>query len=429
MTRPGAGAVVSVFYDADCQFCVSGARRFERVLTRRRVELVPLQTPGAAATFGVPDNEFLAEMRLRLPDGAVFGGAAAVVEIARRIWWAWPLWALSRLPGAMRPMDAAYRWVARHRSCANGVCDIGPGAASGASTGASTGAGLWPFAALPLVILPVVALAFAGSLPRWGVMWAVAFALYAGCKWLTYCDARVRGAAPGRLRALGYLLAWPGMDATSFLGGTDRVAPPRAVEWTAAGLKTLLGVTLIWSVARTAVPVHPLLAGWIGMVGVIFVLHFGTFHLLSLGWRTFDVDAMPVMQNPLRSSSLAEFWGRRWNTAFHQLASRFTFQPLRPLVGPAGATLLVFLFSGLIHELVISVPAEGGYGLPTGYFLLQGVGVAGERTRLGRRVGLGHGWRGRLFTVVVAAAPAFWVFPPPFVRHVVLPMLAVIGAV
>jgi len=259
-------------------------------------------------------------------------------------------------------------------------------------------------------------------------MWATAFALYAGCKWLTYCEARVDGVSSDRLRALGYLLAWPGMDATAFLGARDRVAQPHPSEWIAAALKTLFGATLIWVVARTAVPVNPLLAGWAGMVGLIFILHFGTFHLLSLAWRSIGVNAMPVMKNPLRSSSLAEFWGRRWNTAFHELAARFTFRPLRPIVGPASATLLVFLVSGLIHELVISIPARGGYGLPTGYFVLQGLAVAGERTRVGRRIGLGRAWRGWLFTVVVAAAPAFWLFPPLFVRNVILPMLAFISA-
>jgi predicted DCC family thiol-disulfide oxidoreductase YuxK len=405
-----------VFYDAECEFCVNAARRFERILARRRFELVPLQVPGAAAEFGVPNDQLLAEMRLRLRDGRVFGGAAAVVEIARRIWWAWPLWALSRLPGALRPMHATYRWIARRRSCANGVCKT------------DARASLWPLGFLPLFILPVIALLAAPSMPRWGFMWAMAFALYAGCKWLTYREARVRGVASNRSRALGYLLAWPGMDATAFLGVTDRLAQPHRSEWIVAALKTLLGATLLWLVTRIAVPVNPLLAGWVGMVGLIFVLHFGTFHLLSLAWRSIGVKAMPVMQNPLRSNSLAEFWGRRWNTAFHELATRFTFRPLRPIVGPAGATLLVFLVSGLIHELVISIPAHGAYGLPTGYFLLQGLGVAGERTRLGRRVGLGRGWRGWLFTVIVAAAPAFWLFPPLFIRNVILPMLAFIGA-
>ena len=264
--------------------------------------------------------------------------------------------------------------------------------------------------------------------PRWVVMWVLAGALYAGCKWLTYRDALKGGATPGRRRALGYLLLWSGMDAPAFLSAADPRLGPRATEWTAAALKTLFGVALIWVAARLARPAAPLLAGWVGMTGLIFVLHFGTFHLLSLGWRTLGVDARPVMQSPLRSTSLAEFWGRRWNTAFHELATRFTFRPLRPVAGPVGATLLAFLASGLIHELVISLPAGGGYGLPTGYFLLQGCGLLGERARGARRWGLGRGWRGRLATFTVAAGPAFWLFPPVFIRHIILPMLGAIGA-
>ena len=48
-------------------------------------------------------------------------------------------------------------------------------------------------------------------------MWAMACALYAGCKWLTYFQARARGVTADRLRTLGYLLAWPGMDPAAFL--------------------------------------------------------------------------------------------------------------------------------------------------------------------------------------------------------------------
>jgi hypothetical protein len=265
-------------------------------------------------------------------------------------------------------------------------------------------------------------------LPRWVVMWGVALALYAACKWATYRDARATGGTPDRGRALGYLLFWPGMDAPAFLYGTDPVPCPKPAEWVGAALKTAFGVALIWAGVRVVLPIHPLLAGWVGMTGIMFVLHFGTFHLLSDAWRTVGVDARPVMRNPLRSTSLAEFWGRRWNTAFHELATRFTFRPLLPVAGLVAATLLAFLASGLIHELVISVPARGGYGLPTGYFLLQGLGLLGERARVARRFGLSRGGRGRLFTVVVTAGPAFWLFPPIFVRAVILPMLAAIGA-
>jgi alginate O-acetyltransferase complex protein AlgI len=316
----------------------------------------------------------------------------------------------------------------RDRSVA-GVLPLHISGASGSSGDHVDARGsLWPSGFMPLLTLPAVALLFASWMPRWAVMWAMAGALYVGCKWLTYRELRARGVTPAPWRALGYLLAWPGMDAAAFLSGTARVVRPSRADWSMAALKTLLGAALIWVVARNALPVTPLLAGWIGMAGLVFVMHFGTFHLLSLAWRSLGVDAAPVMRNPLRSSSLADLWGRRWNTAFHELATRFTFRPLQPTVGRTTAALLVFLASGLIHELVISVPAQGGYGLPTGYFVFQGLGVAAERTRPGRRLGLGRGWRGRLFTVVVAAGPAFWLFPPPFVRNVILPMLAAIGA-
>ena len=92
------------------------------------------------------------------------------------------------------------------------------------------------------------------------------------------------------------------------------------------------------------------------------------------------------------------------------------------------AVLGVFFVSGLVHEFVITLPARSGYGLPTAYFLLQGFGLVLERSALGRRLGLGAGIRGRVFAIIVAAAPAYWLFPPVFVRNVILPMLEAIGA-
>ena len=267
-------------------------------------------------------------------------------------------------------------------------------------------------------------------MPRWVLMWTIAFAVYGGCKWLTFWQARDRFGANERSRMLWYLLAWPGMDASAFTSRSDAIPEPASRrEWTIAGLTLLSGVVLTWVIARWAWPERPLVAGWIGMVGAIFMLHFGMFHLLSLAWRRAGVNAVPLMRNPMRATSLGEFWGRRWNTGFHELARRFTFTPLRPSLGAIGAMLATFLVSGLIHDLVISVPAGGGYGLPTGYFMLQGLGVVGERSRPGRWLGLGRGWRGWVFTVLMAAGPAFWLFPPPFVHNVILPMLGVIGAV
>jgi alginate O-acetyltransferase complex protein AlgI len=89
--------------------------------------------------------------------------------------------------------------------------------------------------------------------------------------------------------------------------------------------------------------------------------------------------------------------------------------------------MATFLASGLVHDLVISVPARGGYGLPTVYFVIQGAGVLFERTPLARRVGIGRrGIVSRAFTAVVVLAPVPLLFHEPFLNRVILPFLEVI---
>ena len=136
----------------------------------------------------------------------------------------------------------------------------------------------------------------------------------------------------------------------------------------------------------------------------------------------------PVMQAPFRAASLSDFWGKRWNTAFNGLAFQLAFRPLARRFGITGATMGVFLISGLVHEAVISLPARGGYGLPTAYFIFQGLAVLAERSSWGRRAGLGCGVRGWFFVVLLTAGPAFWLFHPVFIHNVILPMLLAFGA-
>ena len=254
------------------------------------------------------------------------------------------------------------------------------------------------------------------GLPRWAFMWALAAAIYAACKILSWWPYRDLGTGA---RSAAYLLLWPGMDARGFLDSSLRPAPPRAAEWLFAAGKTLGGVALIWIVAPLASA--PLLSGWIALVGMIFVLHFGSFHLASIAWRRAGVQAEPIMRAPILATSLGDFWGRRWNLGFHDIARDRLYKPLASRVGAVGASIAVFLASGLVHDLVISVPAGGGYGLPTAYFALQGVGVVFERSTVGRRI------PGRLLAIVFAAGPVYWLFHPPFVRNVILPFLEVIS--
>lgn len=116
------------------------------------------------------------------------------------------------------------------------------------------------------------------------------------------------------------------------------------------------------------------------------------------------------------------------NRGFNDLARRHIAEPLRRTGGTLAPVLFPFLASGVIHELVISVPARGGYGLPTAYFVVQAAGVLMERSRFGKKLQLRRGARGRLFTLVVTAAPLGALFHPPFVSRVMLPFLKAIGA-
>jgi hypothetical protein len=280
---------------------------------------------------------------------------------------------------------------------------------------------------LPLILLPLAVLLLVPvQWPRWVFMWLLAVAIYAGCKWLT--SRRTPAADASLWRHAAYLLLWPGLDAGAFLRRNSRIAKPATSEWCFAAFKLTIGVSLVWGIVRLVPPRFELVQGWIGMAGCVFVLHFGLMHLLSCLWRSLGIDARPLMHWPIAATSLTDFWGRRWNTAFRDLTYHFVFVPLRNVVSPAWALAIGFLASGIVHDVVISLPARGGWGGPTLYFAIQGAAILVERSRAGRSLGLSRGWRGWLFAMLVLLAPAYWLFHPPFIRTVVLPFLEAIGA-
>jgi Membrane bound O-acyl transferase family len=280
----------------------------------------------------------------------------------------------------------------------------------------------------PLILLPLSVITLRARTVPWAFMWLLAAAIFAGCKWQTWWEAR--GAGYVRMswrRNAAYLLLWPGMNAREcFDGVTEKRRVPLG-EWLAGIAKTLAGIALIGGGGRLVSSGRPMLGGWTGMVGLVLVLHFGTFHLLALAWQRAGVDVKRIMQEPLASVSLGELWGKRWNLGFRTLSHTWIFQPLQKRFGPAAGTLGAFLASGLLHDLVISAPARGGYGLPTAYFLVQGLGVIAERSETGQRFDLGRGVRGWFWTALIAAGPVYALFHPWFVMRVIVPFLRTIA--
>jgi D-alanyl-lipoteichoic acid acyltransferase DltB (MBOAT superfamily) len=190
----------------------------------------------------------------------------------------------------------------------------------------------------------------------------------------------------------------------------------------AGAFQLAAGIALM--AASTTLPVPPAVAGMAGLAGFVLALHFGAFHLLALAWQTAGFDVRPIMNRPLAATSLADFWSRRWNLAFRDLAHRLVFVPVKDHTKPLVAVLAVFVVSGVVHDAVISVPAGAGYGLPTLYFLIQAAGFLLQRTQFSRRMGLASGPLGRLTTAVIVLAPVQLLFHQAFLDRVMRPLVA-----
>lgn len=258
------------------------------------------------------------------------------------------------------------------------------------------------------------------NLPPWMVMWLWAGGLFLGGKLCMLILHRLWLKAPV-WRVLAFTLLWPGMETRPWVAGRTAGNQALRTPVMAALLKMLLGALLLWIIAPLIE--IPLARGWVGMIGLIFLLHFGCFHLLALFWQCMGIPVVPIMQNPIAATTLTDFWGRRWNRAFCDLVYPLLFHPLARRLNPHTALWITYLISGLAHELVISVPAGGGYGLPTFYFLLQPFGIVMEK-----KFPLKHPITGWLRTHAFTVAPAVILFHPRFVECVMIPFFNLLGA-
>lgn len=257
---------------------------------------------------------------------------------------------------------------------------------------------------------------YARMFQPWLLMWTLAFEMFMFFKWVTlaYSSIAINYKGP-------YLFAWVGMDPTPFAQKVNiGQNPSLLIEGT---LNFALGCFLMLS-AQALNPFWWLVQAWMICVGLAFVLHFGIFKILASILRGKGFDVEPIMHNPLAAKTVAEFWGGRWNAAFKQLVFPFIFNPLMGKLGKTAAIFLTFLFSGIVHEIVISFPAQGGWGLPMLYFLTQPVGMMIERLKIFAAL---PALLRRCFTILVVAGPAVILFHPKFMLNVILPFGRFLG--
>jgi len=202
-----------------------------------------------------------------------------------------------------------------------------------------------------------------------------------------------------------FTFLWFGMEPTAF------TAKKRKLKWkkdALIGLSCLLvGLALSVVVANSETTVILMM-----FVPLSIAFHYGALRLLAAFWRLQGVAVRPLFRNPLACRGLADFWSKRWNLSFSQMMARAVQRPLTPRLGKRGALFVVFLASGLLHELAITVPVQAGYGLPTLYFILHGIFVLLEKDHWPL-------WLKRGIALILVAAPLPILFPAEFTEHVI----------
>jgi predicted DCC family thiol-disulfide oxidoreductase YuxK len=99
---------------------------WEKTLTRSGFAIASLEEPWVAGKLEMPHEKLLTDIRLLTADDRLISGADVYLYVTRRIWWAWPFYAIFSLPGFNRLIQVGYRWFARNRYCVSHACRIQP---------------------------------------------------------------------------------------------------------------------------------------------------------------------------------------------------------------------------------------------------------------------------------------------------------------
>jgi Membrane bound O-acyl transferase family len=248
-------------------------------------------------------------------------------------------------------------------------------------------------------------------------VFAIAFAVVV----TIYAVVKVVGVARGPLPPAGslalFLVAWPGVRTDPF--AARRAADPGAARLIGQGAAVATaGALAWWLLAATGERLPRPLAGWLGVAVLLTTFHCGLSDVVSGGLRRAGYPVRRLFRDPLASRDLREFWSSRWNIAFVEM-NQVVFLPwLRRHLGRA-AHPAVFVLSGLLHELAISLPVGTGFGLPTAYFTMHAAATHVEQ-RLGVR--RWPGWAARLWTWALIVGPLPLLFHRAFRDTVVLPL-------
>ncbi len=145
--------------------------------------------------------------------------------------------------------------------------------------------------------------------------------------------------------------------------------------------------------------------------------HFGALRVLKGTLRAAGFPVRTLFPNLLEARGIGDFWSKRWNVGYSQMMQRIVGRPVQKALGESAGVMAVFLGSGVLHEIAITLPVRSGIGLPTLYFALHGGLTVWERRR-GRPIG-------KIPALLAVVLPMGLLFPPAFQQEVIARCLGV----
>ena len=204
---------------------------------------------------------------------------------------------------------------------------------------------------------------------------------------------------------MAYLFFWPGVSTKGFIK-PERTIPSdtgaRFFEhWTSFISGSVLLSTSIYLGKGEST-----FFNYLSLASFLLIIHVGLVEILRDILKLLKFSPNVMFDRPYMAHSLRDFWSLRWNRAFVEMSKIFFVRPLRNTLPRNVLSLLVFIVSGVLHEIAISFSSGRDFGGPLLYFFIQGLGFVLEK-----KVKLG-----KLLTWAIIVLPFPLLFPPSFVN-------------
>ncbi len=187
-----------------------------------------------------------------------------------------------------------------------------------------------------------------------------------------------------------YCFAWVGMNPEVFFkhrSTPDQSLLHRGLLFFVTGLALLVLLSVGLNPGSIPEGFKYYIVSLILLIALSQVLHFGLLNISAWCLQVLKYPAYSLFRDPLRAESLRDFWGKRWNLAFTEMTSVAVYRPLSKRWTITQAFLASFIFSGLLHEVALSLPVKTGYGLPLLYFAIQLILILIEEKLFKRKPG------------------------------------------